>query len=628
MAEQHCQVGKIHWTETFPFVRLCRTFPRAIAFRPMVLAFCCVMLCYICGRILDAAWKAADGGVLAAPESAVRPEGSGFGRLAVAGSSSNEILAYVQNDAESARGWRQRAAQRWEDVEAEGKAADTADHRQARSDLLKTIDERLSLALERIEKKLADTDADATLSAEDKARQRRDLLRQQDELPREADSLRLRLLGRDGVSVATVQSGTRALFGAGGDDAEQRAAFQERLTAFLLARQKIAEMNRLKPRGPFISLLDYEMHCFAAAIHGVCSGRWGISGSALSAEPAMLGSIASAASGVQWLVTQRPCFAVFLAVAMLVIFGIFGGAICRVAAVRSARDESLPLREALRFSLGKLAALVGAPLLPAAIFVVAGVLMFVGGLLAAIPGLDVIVALSYGLTLLGGVVMAGTLLAAVVGFHLMWPTIAVEASDAFDAVSRSASYVFQRAWHLAFYAFVLLLYGGVSFVIVRLIGTLVLKLSHMATGLGMNLATNSSLSTVGKLDGIWHMPAWQDISLLPGLGEANFWGDFASAPLGGTESVAVFFFRVWVYIVVGFVGAFVVSFYFCGSTQMYFLLRREYDAVDYDEIYYEEPEEEFGEETAAAAPDEPGEQPAPAEDQTGEQPAGDPPPAE
>lgn len=360
-------------------------------------------------------------------------------------------------------------------------------------------------------------------------------------------------------------------------------------------------MDLQRPRGPFISLLNYERCCFAAAIQGVCSGRWGLSGSALSDEPAMLGSIASAGNGALWLATQRSWFAVFFTVILLVIFGFFGGAICRTTAVASARDESLSFREALRFSGGKFAALVAAPLLPVGIFVVAGFLIFIGGLVAAIPWLETIAALIYGLALLGGVVLAGTLLAVVLGFHLMWPTIAVEASDAFDAVSRSASYVFQRAWHVGFYSFVLLLYGGVSFVVVRIIGMLVLKLSHLATGAGMNLVSSAETSTVGKLDAIWRMPAWQDLPLLPALGDVNFWGSFGNAPLSGTESFATFFFALWVFIVVGLVGAFVVSFYFCGSTEMYFLLRREYDAVDYDEIYYEEPEDEYKEGEAEAA---------------------------
>jgi hypothetical protein len=85
-----------------------------------------------------------------------------------------------------------------------------------------------------------------------------------------------------------------------------------------------------------------------------------------------------------------------------------------------------------------------------------------------------------------------------------------------------------------------------------------------------------------------------------GSADVNFWGDFGTAPLSGSESFALFFIALWVFVFVGLVGAFVVSFYFCGSTEMYFLLRREVDAVDYDEIYYEETEEELGEGEAGA----------------------------
>jgi hypothetical protein len=144
---------------------------------------------------------------------------------------------------------------------------------------------------------------------------------------------------------------------------------------------------------------------------------------------------------------------------------------------------------------------------------------------------------------------------------------------------------------------------------------LILKLTHAATGLGMNAVSSANTSTVGKLDAIWQMPAWQDLPLLPALGNVSFWGDFGAAPLSGSESFALFFFGLWVLIVVGLVGAFVVSFYFCGSTEMYFLLRRGYDAVDYDEIYYEEAEEEFEPSEPAAA-----EQPAATEPRAAESP--------
>ena len=83
------------------------------------------------------------------------------------------------------------------------------------------------------------------------------------------------------------------------------------------------------------------------------------------------------------------------------------------------------------------------------------------------------------------------------------------------------------------------------------------------------------------------------MALLPTVGGTPFWGLLDPAPMRtwSWDGVAAFFFTVWIYTVVGFVGAFVVSFYYCGSTQMYFLLRKDVDATDYDEIYIERAED-------------------------------------
>jgi hypothetical protein len=62
----------------------------------------------------------------------------------------------------------------------------------------------------------------------------------------------------------------------------------------------------------------------------------------------------------------------------------------------------------------------------------------------------------------------------------------------------------------------------------------------------------------------------------------------------------------WVYLVVGLVGSYVISYYFSASTIIYFLMRKEVDATEMDDVYLEESEEDFGETApAAAAPPEP-----------------------
>ena len=247
--------------------------------------------------------------------------------------------------------------------------------------------------------------------------------------------------------------------------------------------------------------------------------------------------------------------------------------------------------EALRFVRERFGGFVLAPLLPLGVLIGIALLMFVGGLIGTIGYIgEWVTGFFYGLALLGGFAAALLMLASVLGYHLMWPTIAVEGSDGFDALSRACSYVGSRIWHVGFYWFVLLLYGGLSFVLVRDVAALTLKLSHKFTGWGMNMYHSSQLS-VGKLNAMWTMPAWADLPLLPSTGDVRFWGMFPAGPLDGSEAFGAWFIQLWVYLLVGLVAAFVVSYFFCGSTQMYFLLRRSVDATDWEEIYYEEPEE-------------------------------------
>ncbi len=602
MADERCTLESISWTRAFPFVRLFSTFRRAIAFRPMVLAFCCVMATYVSGRVLDAIWKSAGGGVLVALDRGGRSGGSGrFGASAMV--ATNEIEAYATRDARAFEVWKRAANDRRKALAETSDAKRPAGHAEQVADLLAEIDGL-------VKKGLGSIDAYKEQHAGEKDELRRKLLRS-------ADIVRLTLAGFDTRRLASPAEQASAvdtlLQPVPGVRSKDFAKEVGRLSKLVSRHRKAAERQRLAPRGPFIALLDYEMNCFSAAIQGVLSGRWGFDGPALSDKPAMLGSIASAGSGVLWLVTQRPTFALFFGMILLVAFSYFGGAICRICALQATREQPLSIREALRFSREKFAALFAAPVLPIVVFAIAWILTYIGGLIAAIPALEVLGGLVYGLTLLGGVAMAFALLAVVLGFHLMWPTIAVEASDAFDAVQRAASYVFSRAWHVAFYSLSLLLYGGACFGVVRIIAALILKLTHDANGAGMNAATASGMSTIGKLDAMWQMPAWNELPLLPAVGDVTFWGHFHNAPLSTLETIGMFLIALAVFAVVGIVGAFVVSFYYCGSTEMYLLLRRTVDGVDYDEIYYEEPEPEADDRISAEASPDAGDDGKPAE---------------
>ena len=588
MADDQGTLRRIEWQETFPFLRLFSTFGRVANMWVLTLGFACLLLTFIAGWMMDRMWMESDAGVIMAGQSAGdtrRLRGGGPVGLGVR----DEIEAYATLDDEAFNAWLEKYKKQLNSLRMAAEDSKTAVTDEMIAEKLEALNARLQAELERLEK-------NTEISAEDRDTRRQDLVKA-------ADRLRFRLAGFElegSRGARRDNEDTEALnliFAADVSRETQEVGSEPRQFSDFLEKLRIkTDYGRITPQGPFFQLLDYEMKCFSGAIQGVCAGRIGFSGSALSAEPAMLGSIVSAGSGAFWLATQRPCYFVIFALVLTVIHSLFGGAICRVTAVRLAREEGLSAPAALRFAREKFWSFAAALLLPVCGFVVIGILIWIGGLIGSVLGLHVIIGLGYILTLIGGFLLAMLLILLVTGFHLMWPTIASEGSDAFDGIQRAFGYVMQRPWHTAFYSIVLLIYGAFSFVFVRLLAMLSLKLSHVFTGAGMNLASSEKIETLGKLDAIWIMPAWQDLPLLPSTGDVAFWGSLNNAPLSGAESFTWFVLALWLFVFVGLVGAFVLGFYYCGSTQMYFLLRREVDGVDFEEIYYEEPEDEFGDE--------------------------------
>jgi hypothetical protein len=61
------------------------------------------------------------------------------------------------------------------------------------------------------------------------------------------------------------------------------------------------------------------------------------------------------------------------------------------------------------------------------------------------------------------------------------------------------------------------------------------------------------------------------------------------------QDVAASLVAFWVYLVIGMLGAFAISFYFTSNTIIYYLMRHEVDATEMDDVYLEQSDEEFNE---------------------------------
>lgn len=305
------------------------------------------------------------------------------------------------------------------------------------------------------------------------------------------------------------------------------------------------------------------------------------------------------ATGPMWLWSSHPLFAAIYTAWFLLIWSIFGGAISRIAAVHVARDEKISVRHALTFSAGKILSFIFAPIIPVGIVLGIGIVIAIAAwILLHIPYVGPPVAgLFYCFALLGGFIATLVILGTLGGFNLMYPTVAVEGSDSFDAISRSFSYVFARPWRMLWYTIVAVVYGAICYLFVRFFVWMVLAVTWFFMNWLLGRPTGEMVNPTHAAD-VWRLMVPQ-----PGAGEPNNVLPYTPAydHLKGSETVAAGLFVWWNYIVIGLIGAFAISFYFSANTLIYYLMRREVDATELDDVYVEETDEEMEEPAGATA---------------------------
>lgn len=589
MADEAHVVRSIQWRELFPFINLFRTFRIAIQPSKLVLGLVMVLALYAGGRVLDAIWA-----------SSYYPS---RGEI-------DAYTAYLWNNTRSPSFDSQRQDQHRENaisyanllvqdgiVTDRSVALDKAYHGknfgdleskiiQDRNDRIAQVDQSLDAQIKQIKNSNASED-------------------EQDAEIRQARDRR---------------------------DSDIRQAKEDALA-------RIEELARITPQPIFDEFLNYEARQFHNVYSAALSSNWlggvynqGMSQSAeftrgrsfnrSAAQPGMTEamqltgtmSVVQAVSnfaviGPGWLLRYHLGYFVLYMAWFILMWAIFGGAIARIAAVHFARDEKISVRQALRFSFGKVLSFIFAPVIMLASIVVCGVLLAVGGLLLDVPwGIGpLIVGCLFIFALLIGAFMTLALFATVGGINLMYPTIAVEGSDSFDAISRSFSYLFAKPWQLIFYTAVSLVYGALTFLFCRFFVYIMLGMMHYFLGWWLD-------SRAAQF--------WPEI--WPPVSDANLAYHLVFPALAWTDQIAAVLISIWVYIVLGLLAGFVVSFYFTANTIIYYVLRREVDLTELDDVYLEETEDEFGDLTLARPADLPGET-APS---TGSAPAAEPiPPA-
>jgi hypothetical protein len=238
----------------------------------------------------------------------------------------------------------------------------------------------------------------------------------------------------------------------------------------------------------------------------------------------------------------------------LAVWGVFGGAIARIAVVQVTSGGRVGLPEALRFAVRKVVPLVGAPLTSFAGVAFFAALCGLMGLLYRLPGpwgATVAGTLSF-LPLIAGLVMALILAPALVGWPLMVATVAAEGEDTFDCLSRAYSYVYARPGWYAFYVGVAWLLGVLGLFVVSLFAHGVVRLAAWGLSFG---APDAVL--------VQYIYAQSEPETLPAMVHAGWYGGLVPLLVLG-----------WIY-----------AYFWSSAAIIYLALRRDVDGTEWGDIH-------------------------------------------
>lgn len=310
-----------------------------------------------------------------------------------------------------------------------------------------------------------------------------------------------------------------------------------------------------------------------------------------------------------WLYLTRPFFQMFQAELTatgflflllcglweLLVWGLFGGAITRIAALKFTRDEAPGIVAALKhaatklpsYSLPALIALAGT-----AVFALQLVLL---GFIMRIDALAFLAALAWPFVILLGLMMAVLLLGALAGWPLMWATVSVEGTDAFDALSRSYAYTYHRPWRLLWYVLFAGFLAVVSMFVVKLFASSAVTLGNWSIHWSLDKATMRTIVAPLPSNAVVN-PATPAMEVVPPITFSTPVIDATAVPEPPSELTGIRYatqtvIRFWKSLVAALVAGYQAGFLWVSAVGIYLLLRHDIDGVQMNEVYIDEAEE-------------------------------------
>lgn len=278
-----------------------------------------------------------------------------------------------------------------------------------------------------------------------------------------------------------------------------------------------------------------------------------------------------------WLWHAHALFLFIYLLIALIILSLFGGAISRIAIVEIAQQRRITAAQALSFSSKRFTSFLFSPIAPLAAIAAIALIISLGGWFFNFPLTNILLAFVFIFAIAAGFIIALMLIGWLAGVHLMYPALAAQGTDAFDAISRGYGYVFSRPWRYTLYTLISLIYGAFTYMLVGLFLFLILKITHSTTS--AFVSTISDTQTISIFHAIWPQPTFGQLMYQPQ------W-----ELLGVTQKISAVIIMVWVYLFIALVAAYALSYYYAAFSHIYLILRKYVDGTDPSDIY-EEPVE-------------------------------------
>ncbi|MGB0768550.1 MAG: hypothetical protein ACPGYV_12685, partial [Phycisphaeraceae bacterium] len=343
--------------------------------------------------------------------------------------------------------------------------------------------------------------------------------------------------------------------------------------------------------GIYANLLSYQGEALGLLIESSLALHLGLGDSSTG----MLGALrALVIGGPSRAFEQSPWFTILFGLDVLFVLGLSSGMLCRMAGAQICTGHNLPAKQAAGFVGRRWVWYVITPLMPGLfIALLAGVLALAGLIFFNVAYLEVLGSVLFGLLLLLGLAVALVSVLLLFGFVLMPAALSVEASDGFDAISRSFNYVLFKPWQFAGYLIASLVYLAVIYLLVVMLLGLAVGATHTFVGLGAFAEIGPNESEA--IDGIAAQPTPLRYDAIV-TGDEDI--DDPSIRAG------VWVMRRWGQVVLGLLAALFFSLIACMTTQVYVLMRNTADGTPMDAFGPDEQDALFDED--AVGPDLPG----------------------